>query len=119
MGRPPTHPPRLTGFGVRLRELRKAAHLSQRTLAAIAGITHVYVSKLENGRLETDRPSRRTITALETALGVTEDDLTIAAGIVPDSIKRRILERPEAFLKLSKLSDRALDKITRNLTNGR
>ncbi len=119
MGRPTTNPPRPTRFGVRLRELRESARMSQRRLAELAGITHVYVSKLENGRLESDRPSRRVIAAIQTALEVTGDDLTIAAGIVPDDIKRRIMERPDVFLRLAKLSDRALDKLTRNLTNGR
>ncbi len=118
MGRPTTNPPRLTRFGVRLRELREAARMSQRTLAELAGITHVYVSKLENGRLESDRPSRRVIAAIQAALEVTGDDLTIAAGIVPDAIKNRIMERPDAFLVIAKLSDRALDRIIRNV-NGR
>ncbi len=119
MGRPTTNPPRLTRFGVRLRELREAARMSQRTLAERSGITHVYISKLENGRLEIDHPSKRVIAALEAALEVTGDDLVIAAGIIPDAIKNRIMERPDAFVVIAGLSDKALDRIVRNSTNGR
>jgi transcriptional regulator with XRE-family HTH domain len=119
MGRPPVNPPRSTPFGVRLRELREAARLSQRTLAEACGITSVYVSKLENGRLESDHPSRRVIAAMEMVLGVTDGELHFAARIIPDSIRNRVLEHPETFLRISRLSDKALDRIARNLTNGR
>ena len=54
-------------LGIRLRALRTAKALSQAALADKAGLTRVYVLRLEAGQQD---PSLSTITVLARALGV-------------------------------------------------
>jgi transcriptional regulator with XRE-family HTH domain len=56
-----------SAFGVRLRQLREAAGLSQEALAERAGLHRFGVAKLERGERE---PSWATVRALAKALGV-------------------------------------------------
>ena len=67
----------LETFGQRLRRLRKAANLSQRGLAAKAGLAHhTGISLVESARGRSKSPPSSTITqALADALGVTRDYL--------------------------------------------
>jgi transcriptional regulator with XRE-family HTH domain len=57
----------MTIFGARLRELRKAAGLTQEQLAQAAGVTVSALTKLERGQAE---PTWPTATKLAAALGV-------------------------------------------------
>lgn len=57
---------------VALRRLRIRAGLSLRELAALAGVTHVTVSRIETGQRE---GSLETLSALAVALGVTAEDI--------------------------------------------
>jgi transcriptional regulator with XRE-family HTH domain len=52
-------------FGARLRELREARGESQRSLAALTGITYAYISEMERGMKV---PSLTTIIRLAAAL---------------------------------------------------
>jgi transcriptional regulator with XRE-family HTH domain len=58
-------------FGVRLKELRQAAGLSQRALADKAGLHQFGVAKIEQGLRS---PGWETVTALCDALGVSCDE---------------------------------------------
>jgi transcriptional regulator with XRE-family HTH domain len=71
-------------FGGRLRELRAAAGLTQKQLAARAGLTREAVANLETGRND---PRWKTVVALCTALGVSSDQFLKppGAGIVAPS----------------------------------
>jgi transcriptional regulator with XRE-family HTH domain len=60
--------PTVKRVGTRIRRLRKAKAMSQAALAQRAGLTRVYVTRLEAGRQD---PSLTTINALAKALGVT------------------------------------------------
>jgi HTH-type transcriptional regulator, competence development regulator len=86
-------------FGARLRQLRRAQHLNQRTLAARVGIDFTYLSKLENGRL--DPPAADTIVRLADALGADADELLLLAGKVPQDLVPLITRSPQwpAFLR--------------------
>lgn len=69
-------------FGQRIKELRRARGLSQRALAAQAGLDFTYLSKIENDRLE-HTPSIRMIQDLARALEVDELELMDLARKVP------------------------------------
>lgn len=97
-------------FGQRLLELRRAKNLSQRELAKMVGINYTYLSKIENGRLDfSDYPSERLILRLAKALDADADELLLLAKRIPEQIRQRVLERPDAFRVLADLDDETLD----------
>jgi transcriptional regulator with XRE-family HTH domain len=103
-------------FGSRVRELRKAKGLSLRGLGAKVGVGFTYLSRVENEKLEYgDYPSDQLIGKLAKALDADADELLILAKQIPERIKRRVLERPDAFRKLADLDDEALDRMVRSL----
>ena len=69
-------------FGLKLRELRKAAGFTLRELADKAGLDFTYLSKIENNRLE-HTPSIRALQDLARALEVDELELMELADKVP------------------------------------
>ena len=103
-------------FGQRLRELRKAKKLGQRGLADAVGINFTYLSKIENERLDFAQfPSEDLIRRLAKALDADADELLILAKKVPDDIKKRVIERPDAFRKFASLDDETIDKLLEDL----
>ncbi len=64
--------PQPADFGARLREWRSRRALSQRELAALAGIQQVTVTRLETG---SQHPRPRTIRKLAKALDITIEEL--------------------------------------------
>jgi hypothetical protein len=55
---------------------------------------------------------------LATALDADADELLFLAKRIPARMKRRILERPDAFRKLTELDDKALDRVLEGLHTG-
>ena len=99
-------------FGDKLRQIRHSRGLSQRVLAGKVGLNYTYLSKIENDRLDFSQfPSEATIRKLAQALETDEDELLLMAEKIPDAIRKRIVERPEAFRKLAALDDQALDQV--------
>jgi transcriptional regulator with XRE-family HTH domain len=99
-------------FGERIRELRKAKNLNQQEVADKVGINFTYLSKIENGKLESaEFPSEETIKKLAKALGGDVDELLLMAKKVPDKIRKRVIQRPDAFRKFASLDDKAIDRI--------
>ena len=92
MARPVTLTP-TTAFGTALRAARLAAGHSQRQLAALSGIGHARINKLESGR-ESDTPREPTILALAGAMECDPTPLLIAARRVPQSMQDAILDDP-------------------------
>ncbi len=106
-------------FGDRIRELRKAKSLGQRAIAEKVGVSFTYVSKIENEKLDFgDYPSEELIGKLAEALGADKDELLILAEKIPDQIKKRVMERPEAFRKIADLDDKSLDKVIQQIDRG-
>jgi HTH-type transcriptional regulator, competence development regulator len=104
--------PALQTFGQRIRELRKQKNLGQRALAAQVGVSFTYVSRIENENLDFGPyPSDELIRKLAKALDADEDELLLLAQKVPDWIRKRVLERPDAFRMIAELDDRALDQV--------
>ena len=93
-------------FGVRLRELRIQARLTQRELADRVNIDFTYLSKIENGVLPP--PSERVILQLTEALNADKDELITLAGRIPPDIAQ-ILKNRKALQLLR--SDRAQKKM--------
>ena len=103
-------------FGKRIRELRKAKGLTLRDLESLVGVGFTYLSRVETGRLNFgDYPSEALIHKLAEALDADEDELLILAEKIPDKIRRRVLERPEAFATLAELDDESIDLILRRI----
>lgn len=99
-------------FGKRLRELRQAKNLSQRDLAAKVGVNFTYISKIENEKLDFAQfPGEELIRKLAAALEADEDELMILAKKIPEQIKKRVIERPDAFRKFADLDDKAIDRL--------
>ena len=88
-------------FPDRLRELRRAARLSQRALAEQVGVDFTYLSKIENGRVEP--PSEgvllRIAKELASKLGKDEtalaDELITLAGKIPSDLAETLSRNPE------------------------
>ena len=99
-------------FGQRVRELRTAKKLSLRDLAPKVGVGFTYISKIENGKLDFgDYPSESLIRKLAKVLGADLYELLLLAEIVPDRIRKRVLERPDVFRRLAELKDQELDAL--------
>lgn len=103
-------------FGRNIRQIRRSKNLSQRQLAAMTGINFTYISRIENGKLEfSEFPSEATIHKLADALDADEEELLLMAKKIPESIRQRVLEQPDAFRKIARLDDAALDKLVRQI----
>ncbi|QDU94099.1 helix-turn-helix domain-containing protein [Lignipirellula cremea] len=99
-------------FGERLRALRQGKNLSQRDLAVQVGVNFTYISKIENEKLDFAQfPGEELIRKLAKALEADEDELLILAEKVPERIKKRVMERPDAFRKFAELDDKDIDRL--------
>ncbi len=99
-------------FGEKLRQIRHSRGLSQRVLAGKVGLNYTYLSKIENDRLDFSQfPSEATIRKLAQALETDEDELLLMAEKIPEAIRKRIVQRPEAFRQLAALDDQALNQL--------
>ncbi len=97
-------------FGQRVRQLRQAKGLTLRDLAPRVGIGFTYLSKVENGRLDFgDYPSEELIVRIAEALDADADELLLLAEKIPEAIRLRVIQRPDAFRRLASLDDEALD----------
>ena len=102
----------LMTFGSRIRELRQAKKLTLRDVAKKIKVTFTYLSKIENQKLSFgEYPSDELIVRLARALDADPDDLLILAEKIPDAIRKRVLQRPDVFRRLSGLDDKKLDAV--------
>ncbi len=100
----------MQNFGQRVRQLRKAKNLGQRPLAKQVGVSFTYISRIENENLDFGQyPSEELIRKLANALDADADELLLLAKKIPEPIRQRVLERPEAFRTLAELDDKTLD----------
>jgi transcriptional regulator with XRE-family HTH domain len=106
-------------FGQRIRSLRRGKKMGQRALAEAVGVSFTYISKIENHRLDFgDYPSDVLIVKLAAALDADTDELLVLAEKVPEPIRRRVLERPDAFRVLATLDDETLDRLVAEVGTG-
>ena len=101
----------MASFGQKIRELRKKNSFTQRELAKREGINFTYLSKIENDKLEPNQfPREDTIKKLSEALHADLDELLLLAQKIPESIRQRVIQRPDVFRKMASLDDKVLDK---------
>ncbi len=106
-------------FGERVRELRKTKIIGQRKLAEMVGVSHTYISKIENEKLDFgDYPSEELIRKIAKALDADEHELLMLAEKIPEHIKKRMLEHPEVFRKIAQLDDKTLNELLKKLDKG-
>src|ERR1700733_6372873 len=96
-------------FGTEIKELRRAAHLSQRDVAARIGIDFTYLSKLENDHGEP--PGENTIRRLAQVLEADADTLLALAGKVPPELKVLASKDPRFALLLRRLPSLSADDL--------
>ena len=107
-------------FGEKIRELRKTHNLTQKELGDLVGVTFAYLSKVENERLDFgDYPSEELIRKLSAALSADEDELMLLAQKIPEHIRQRVLERPDAFRKFADLADADIDRLLEEMEKRR
>lgn len=97
-------------FGVRIRELRRQAHMNQREVAAKVGIDFTYLSKIESGAMPP--PSEDKIRKLANVFGADEYELITLAGKVPQNWKQLITQDKDVlkFLRAYKPDKTAGEK---------
>lgn len=99
-------------FGERVRALRKAKGWRLRDLAERVNVGHTHLSRVENEHLNYgEYPTDDLIHRIALALEIDEDELRVLAKRVPESVKRRAIERPDAFLAFAACDDTLLDKL--------
>ena len=99
-------------FGSRIRELRQAKNLTLRDVAKKARVTFTYLSKIENQKLSFGEfPSTELILKLASILEADPDDLLLQAKKIPDTIRHRVIARPDVFRRIALLDDRRLDEV--------
>lgn len=81
-------------FGSHLRELRRAAKLTQRDLAGKTQLDFSYLSKLENDRIPP--PAADTVVKLAAALKVQSDELLALSGKLPSKVAEAVSGNPAA-----------------------
>lgn len=83
-----------------------------RDLAERVGVGFTYLSRVENERLNFgDYPSDALIHRLADALDADEGELLILAKRIPEPVKERFLQRPDAFLAFAACDDGTLDRL--------
>jgi len=99
-------------FGDRVRELRQQKGWRLLDLAERVGVGSTYLSRVENERLNYgDYPSDALIHRLADALDADEGELLVLAKRVPEPVKKRFLQRPDAFRAFAACDDATLDKL--------
>ena len=107
-------------FGEKIRELRKSQYLTQKELGDLVGVGFAYLSKVENERLDFgDYPSEELIRKLSVVLSADEDELMLLARKIPEHIRQRVFERPDAFRKFADLADADIDRLLEEMEKRR
>lgn len=99
-------------FGSRIREVRQANNLTLRDVAKKVRVTFTYLSKIENQKLSFGEfPIDELIVRPARALDANPDVLLILAQKVRDMIRKRVLQRPDVFRRLSRPDDKKIDTV--------
>ena len=99
-------------FGIRVRQLRKAKRLTLRGLASQVGVGFTYLSRVETGNMTCgEYPSEALIHRLAEVLDGEETELLLLAEKIPEPVRARVLQRPDAFLAFADCDDKTLDKL--------
>jgi len=102
-----TSAPRVRDLGAFIREQRKTAQLSLRTLAERAGISNPYLSQIERGLR---RPSADILQRVADALRISAESLYVQAGILEER-RGGLDEHIRAATEITERQKRALLEI--------
>ena len=103
-------------FGQRVRELCDQQGFTQKELADRVGVSVSYISKVENDNLHFgDYPSEKFIHKLADELDADEDELLLLTDKVPEGLRKRIRQKPDAFRAVASLDDKSLDKLVEQI----
>jgi transcriptional regulator with XRE-family HTH domain len=84
-------------------------------LAGQVGVSFTYLSRIENEKLDFGPyPSEDLICRLAEALEADPDELLILAKKVPEKIRRRVFERPDAFAANLEQHEKSLSSARRS-----
>lgn len=107
-------------FGERVRQLRNMKGHSLRKLAPKVGVGFTYLSRVETGKMTYgDYPSDALIHRLAEELDGDEEELLLLAERIPKRIRKRVLQRPDAFRTLASLDDKTLDTLIAQVSKAR
>jgi transcriptional regulator with XRE-family HTH domain len=84
--------PGVVSVGERIRELRLAAGLSQRQLAARVGVSFPHISKIEANR---EPASNELLERIAAEVGGDADELILLADRLPEELREAIAEKPD------------------------
>lgn len=93
-------------FGQTLRQCRRSAGVSQRSLAHGVGVDVSYISKLENDRMPP--PAADTIVKMARALKAAPDGMLAISGKIPTSVSRMLSWKPAALRFFREAADLAV-----------
>ncbi|CAH0345733.1 hypothetical protein BCI9360_02031 [Bacillus sp. CECT 9360] len=102
----------MSEFGELLKSLRKEHKITQRGLAELIGIDFTYISKIENGSMES--PAEDKILKMAEVFNIDPDKLLISAKKVPSDFHKIITENehvPVFLRSASKLSTKQWEEI--------
>jgi transcriptional regulator with XRE-family HTH domain len=103
-------------LGERIRQLRLSKKLTLRDLAAKVGVGFTYLSRVETGNMTSGEfPSEALIHRLAETLEANEQSLLLLARKIPELIRNRVLQRPDAFLAFASCDDATLDSLMRHI----
>jgi transcriptional regulator with XRE-family HTH domain len=103
---------RAMGFGERIRELHLKKGWRFRDFTERVSVGHTHLSRIENERLNYgEYPSVSLIHRLAEAFDVDEDELLLLSKRIPEAVKKRVLERPDAFCTFARCDDATLYKL--------
>lgn len=90
----------MKSFGEWLKNKREGMELSRKELADLMGLSGpAKIHYMENGEHE---PTRKTLEALIKAMGLPEEEVLLAAGIVPEGLRKGIRRNMAETLKFMK-----------------
>ncbi len=99
-------------FGEKIKDLRKEKKVTQRKLAEDLGIDFAYLSRIENGKLDTP-PSEDLIRRMAALLGANEEELLDLAGrFDPKTLLQKAANVPEVGVLLRRIQNTPDDKLT-------
>lgn len=96
--------------GKLLSKLRKERGVTLRQLGETTGANPTYLSKVENGRLDST-PSSKTLIAIADALEIDRDWLLTECGRPPEGMTDAIAQHAEAFRQLGRMKGRQIDSV--------
>ncbi len=83
-----------------------------RAIGQQVGVSSAYVSKVETGSLDFgDYLSEELIRKLAIALNSDKEELLLLAEEIPEPIRRRFFERPDAFRQIARLDEQRRDGV--------